>query len=152
MGGFMSPKWLWNDMILLFWLLSRASINTCECYSIVFLNPKPLNKRHNLISPSTWKWQHPWIYIILYWNKISCRSHWSLIIICHMGHMCDADGKDRSNHFAINSRLNCSFHQGINTCVMCQYDCFLRVKNHWAKSFWMQLHMVSLSRILAFCI
>jgi hypothetical protein len=32
--------------------------------------------------------------------------------------MCDADGKDRSNDFAINSRLNSSFHQGVNICAM----------------------------------
>ena len=32
--------------------------------------------------------------------------------------MCDADGKDRSNDYAINSRLNSSFHQGIKICAI----------------------------------
>ena len=32
--------------------------------------------------------------------------------------MCDPDGKDWSNHFAIDSRLNSPFHQGINICAI----------------------------------
>ena len=32
--------------------------------------------------------------------------------------MCNADGKDRSNDYAMNSRLNSSFHQGIKICAI----------------------------------